>query len=104
MPGYVNDALRKFQHSMPKRLQYAPHKWTIHDYGQRIQYAPLPDASPPETSQEITCAQAIVDMLIYNDRDVYPALLENSGLAGFNIHSKNHKYCITSPLILQYSP
>jgi hypothetical protein len=48
---------------MPKRPQYAPHKWTVPAYGQRIQYTPLPDASPPATAQEIICAQAIVGTL-----------------------------------------
>jgi hypothetical protein len=51
MPGYIKDALHKFQHIMPKRPQYAPHNWTVPAYAQRIQYAPLPDAPPPETAQ-----------------------------------------------------
>jgi hypothetical protein len=75
MSGYIKDALHKFQHPMPKRPQYAPHNWTVPAYGQRIQYAPLPDASLPSTSQEITHAQAIVGTLLYNARAVYPTLL-----------------------------
>jgi hypothetical protein len=47
MHGYIKDALHKFKHPMPKHPQYAPHKWTVPAYGQRIQYAPLPDATPP---------------------------------------------------------
>jgi hypothetical protein len=46
MPGYIKDALHKYQHPMPKRPQYAPHSWTVPLYGQLIQYAPLSDASP----------------------------------------------------------
>jgi hypothetical protein len=58
-----------------KRPQYAPHNWTVPAYGQRIQYAPLPDAAPPATAAEITRAQAIVGTLLYNARAVYPTLL-----------------------------
>jgi hypothetical protein len=75
MPGYIKDALHKFQHPLPKRTQYAPHNWTVPAYGQRIQYAPLLDAAPPATSEEITSAQAIVGTLLYNARAVDPTLL-----------------------------
>jgi hypothetical protein len=73
--GYIKDALHKFQHTMPKRPQYAPHNWTFPAYGQRIQYAPLLDANPPSTPHEITRAQAIVGTLLYNARAVDPTLL-----------------------------
>jgi hypothetical protein len=53
MPGYIKNTPHKFQHPLPKRPQYAPHHWTVPSYGQRIQYAPLPDAAPPETAAEI---------------------------------------------------
>jgi hypothetical protein len=75
MPGYIKDALHKFQHPLPKRPQYAPHNWTVPAYGQRIQYAPLPDAAPPATASEITRAQAIVGTLLYNARAVDPKIL-----------------------------
>jgi hypothetical protein len=48
MPGYIKDALHKFQHPMPKRPQYAPHNWTVPTYVQLIHYAPLPDAPPQQ--------------------------------------------------------
>jgi hypothetical protein len=75
MPGYIKYALHKFQHPLPKRAQYAPQNWTVPAYGQRIQYAPLPDAAPPATAAEITRAQAIVGTLFYNSRAVDPTLL-----------------------------
>jgi hypothetical protein len=65
MPGYIKDALHKFQHPLPKRPQYAPHNWTVPAYSQRIQYTPLPDAAPSATSEEIKCAQAVVGTLLY---------------------------------------
>jgi hypothetical protein len=75
MPGYIKDALQKFQHPLPKLLQYAPHNWMVPTYGQRIQYAPLPDAVPPETAAEITRAQEFVGTILYNARAVDPTLL-----------------------------
>ena len=33
MSNYVTKALHKFQHSTPKRAQYAPHQWTRPNYG-----------------------------------------------------------------------
>jgi hypothetical protein len=57
MPGYIKDALHKFQHPLPKRPQYAPRNWTVPAYGQRVQYAPPPDTAPPATAAEVTRAQ-----------------------------------------------
>jgi hypothetical protein len=75
MPGYVKDALHKFQHPLPKRPQYAPHNWKVPAYGQRVQYAPPPYMPPPSTKAYITRAQAIVGTLLYNARAVDPTLL-----------------------------
>jgi hypothetical protein len=75
MPGYIKDALHKFQHPLPKRPQYAPHNWTVPAYGQRVQYAPPPYMAPPATKADITRAQAIVGTLLYNARAVDPTLL-----------------------------
>jgi hypothetical protein len=75
MPGYIKDALHKFQHPLTKRPQYEPRNWTLPAYGQRIQYAPLPDAAPPATAAEIARAQAFVGTLLYNARAVDTMLL-----------------------------
>jgi hypothetical protein len=75
MPGYIKDAIQKFQHPLPKRPKYAPHNWTVPAYGQRIQYAPLPDAAPPVTAEEITRDQAVVGTLLCNAPAVDPTLL-----------------------------
>jgi hypothetical protein len=75
MPGYIKDALHKFQHPFPKRPQYAPHNWTVPTYGQRVQYAPTPDMDTPATKADITRAQTIVGTLLYNALSVDPTLL-----------------------------
>jgi hypothetical protein len=107
MPGYIKDALHKFQYPVPKRPQYAPHNWTFPAYGQRIQYAPLPDAAPPATAAEITRTQAIVGTLLYNARAVDPTLLvplsaltsQLSTATATTIKSVSHllDYCSTHP-------
>jgi hypothetical protein len=51
MPGYIKDVLHTYHNPMPKRPQYAPHNGTFPSYGQRVQYAPLPDDSPMATPQ-----------------------------------------------------
>ena len=33
IPNYVTKALHKFQHTTPKRTQYAPHQWLYPNYG-----------------------------------------------------------------------
>jgi hypothetical protein len=107
MPGYIKDALHKFQHPLPNRPQYAPHNWLVPAYGQHIQYAPLPDATPPATSEEITRAKAVVGTLLYNARAVDPTLLVTlSALASHlstatttTIKAVSHilDYCSTHP-------
>jgi hypothetical protein len=75
IPGYIKDALHKFQHPLPKHPQYAPHNWTVPAYGQCVQYAPPPDMAPHATKSDITRAQAIVGTLLYNAKVVDPTLL-----------------------------
>ena len=41
MPIYVTKALHKFQHPTPKRAQYAPHQWTLPNYGLKTTRNPL---------------------------------------------------------------
>jgi len=37
MPGYVEKALQRFQHTTPSKPQHAPHAWTPPHYGAKIQ-------------------------------------------------------------------
>jgi hypothetical protein len=107
MPGYIKYALHKFQHPLPKRPQNAPHNWTVPAYGQRIQYAPPPDATPPATAAEITRSQAIVGTLLCNARAVDPTLLVPLSALASQLSTATttiNQSCITSSRLLQYSP
>jgi hypothetical protein len=107
MPGYIKDALHKYKHPIPNRPQYSQHKWTVLACGQRIQYAPLPDVSPQETSQAITRAQGIVGTLLYNACAVDPTLivplrtlvsqLSTATLSTIDAISYLLDYCSTNP-------
>jgi hypothetical protein len=44
MPGYVDRALSKFQHPVPKRSQHAPHQWIEPVYGSKQQQKPTEEA------------------------------------------------------------
>jgi hypothetical protein len=75
MPGYVPRARLKFQHKMPKKPQYSPHPWQQPVYGQRIQYADDPSASPLLDKPGITRVQSINGTCIYYGRAVDPTIL-----------------------------
>jgi hypothetical protein len=104
MPGYIKDVLHKYHHPMPKRPQFSPHNWTVPAYGQRIQYARLPDAPPPH---DISPSQGIIGTLLYNDRDIDPTLLfllrshssKLSTVTTATLDAVSHllDYCITHP-------
>jgi hypothetical protein len=92
LPGYIKNALHKFQHPLPKRPQYAPHNWTVRAYGQRIQYAPLPDTTPPATAAEITRAQAIVGTSLQcpGGGSNASCAIEHAGVTIIHRHSNNN--------------
>ena len=43
MPNYVQHALHRLQHSLPTRLQHAPHRHKKTVYGQKIQFSDSQD-------------------------------------------------------------
>jgi hypothetical protein len=107
MPGYITSLLHKYQHPPSKRPQYTLHIWTEPAYGQRIQYAPLPDDSAAASAADITRAQGIVGTLIYYARYVDPTLsmplgtiasrLSISSATTMDAVSNLLEYCSTKP-------
>eukprot|EP00957_Ditylum_brightwellii_P094666 7209420-Ditylum_brightwellii.AAC.1 len=65
MPGFVPKSLQKFQHTAPVKPQYVPHKWNQPKYGQKVQYAPPPDASDSLDKKATHKIQAIVVTFLY---------------------------------------
>ena len=75
MPGFVTKSLKKFQHTAPVKPQYAPHKWNQPTYGQKVQYAPPPDASDALDKSTTGKIQAIVGTFLYYGRAIDGTIL-----------------------------
>ena len=65
MPGYLPNALLRFNHPKPKKKQNLPHPHVIPQYGTKIQYASDADTSPPLNKEETKYIQAVTGTLLY---------------------------------------
>ena len=74
MPGYVDQALSKFQHTKPTRMQHTPHRWNKPVYGQRVQYT-KPDKSEKLEPKGKRMIQCIVGTFLYYARAVETPIL-----------------------------
>ena len=75
MPGYIEQALHRFQHPSPARPQHSPHAWTAPDYGATTQWAMDEDHSPALHTTELKTLQQILGTLLYYARDVDNTML-----------------------------
>ena len=75
MPGYITQALHKFQHETPKLQQHAPHKHNEVQYGRKIQLTEPADTSPPLSKDDIKRLQQIIGTLLYYARAVDSTML-----------------------------
>jgi hypothetical protein len=62
VPGYIKDALRKFQHPTPIRMLHIIGMYPIMDNASDVPHSLT--LTPPETSQDIARVQAIVGTLL----------------------------------------
>ena len=67
MPNYVKHALHRLQHSLPTRLQHAPHRHNKPTYDQEIQFS-----EPQDDTKEVflpasakTLIQQIIGIFLY---------------------------------------
>jgi hypothetical protein len=65
MPGYIERALQRFNHPLPRRHQFAPHPWNKPNYGAKIQYATPEDVTPVVSSSDKTRIQEILGTLLF---------------------------------------
>ena len=76
MPGYVKDALHKFQHITPTRPLHSPHQWTEPKYGSTAPHMAHPeDDSPALNPEETNTVQQVVGTFLYYARVVDPTML-----------------------------
>ena len=65
MPEYVERALQKFQHPLPKKNQHAPHAWQPPTYGQKVQYCNKDNSTAPLPMPAKKRSQKIVSTFLY---------------------------------------
>jgi hypothetical protein len=70
MPGYIANALHKFQHKHPDRPQHAPYPARTPQYGATIQITPEVLDSPSLTPQGSKRIQQVVSALLYYGRAI----------------------------------
>jgi len=75
MPGYLDKALLRFKHEMPKSKQNSPHPHVKPQYGAKAQYSTEVDSSPPLGKEETKYIQAVMGTLLYYARAVDSTIL-----------------------------
>jgi hypothetical protein len=75
MPGYIEEALQRFTHPLPKRPQHSPHKWVPPQYGATIQSAPPEDNTLPPNAKGIKRLQEVIGTLLFSARAVDNTML-----------------------------
>jgi hypothetical protein len=75
MPGYVEAALHRFQHSVPTKPQHSPYQATLPQYGAKVQYIDEPDTSPLLPKSAITRIQQVIGTFLFYARAVDTTML-----------------------------
>lgn len=75
MPTYIEKALIRFEHPMPKKPQNSPHAWTKPNYGSAQQMTAAPDDGIPLEPAKIKTLQQIIGVLLYYARAVDSTML-----------------------------
>jgi hypothetical protein len=75
MPGYIKEALNKYQHPAPTLPEHAPHKWNPPVYCAKAQYVEDENNSPALSAKNVTKLQQRTGTLLYYARAVDPTLI-----------------------------
>jgi hypothetical protein len=75
MPGYIEKALLRFQHSAPRKREHSPHRYIEPQYGAPIQYTDPVDTSQPLTPTEIKKLMEVIGTFLYYARAVDNTML-----------------------------
>jgi len=74
MDGYIEQALKELEHSLPSKAYHAPSRYTAPRYGEKIQYAKV-DETKPLGKKQIHFIQRAVGKLLYYARAVDHTML-----------------------------
>ena len=75
MPGYIEKALIRFEHTPPNKPQLQPHPHTVPTYGATIQYAKHIDQSSKATKEQQKYIQQVTGVLLYYGQAVDSTIL-----------------------------
>ena len=76
MPGYLKEALHKFQHPTASQPQHSPHQWNPPNYGStEPQLAHQSSESPNMAPPEANTVHQVVGTFLYYARAVDPTML-----------------------------
>jgi hypothetical protein len=75
MPGYIENALYKFQHKKPARPQHAPYPARAPRYGSKVQLTPELDTSSALSPAGQNRTQQVVGSLLYYGRAIDPTIV-----------------------------
>jgi hypothetical protein len=64
MPGYIKDALHKYQHPAPARPEHSPHTWNPPIYGAKTQFVSDPKPSPTISDKDVNKLQQFTGTLL----------------------------------------
>ena len=107
VPGYVQNARVKYQHSLPTWPQHSPYQAAPIKYGVKIQHPVPENTSPPLTEEQSSCIQYIVGTFVWYGAAFDPTLaaslsaLETRKSKGtYNVQKESHQildYLATYP-------
>ena len=75
MPGYVHEAIKRFQHEMPRRPQHQPYPHVVPNYGAKVQYSAEADTSRALDKKEKKFVQQVIGTFLYYGRAVDGTML-----------------------------
>ncbi len=75
MPGYIKNALIRFSHELPNKLQLQPHPHMLPTCSATVQYAKADNVSPLATNAEGKYICQVIGILLYYGRAVDSTIL-----------------------------
>jgi len=79
MPGYIEKALQRFQHTAPTRPQHAPHQWIPPQYGAKVQLTDPIDTMKHIDKPQTKRLQQVIGVLLYYGRALDLTMLVTLG-------------------------
>jgi hypothetical protein len=109
MPGYIADALHKFQHKHPERPQHAHYPEHKPHYGSKVQLTPEVIDSPTLTPQGKKRIQQVVGALLYYGRAINGSIMTAIGSlasqqATGNINGRHRRKTNQTYQLLRHPP